>query len=53
MANGYISKITLPNNSTYEIKDISARAAIDRKIYIDGLSTESLCALHIGQDDFF
>ena len=27
--------------------------AIDRKIFIDGLSTESLSAIHISQDDFY
>lgn len=53
MSNGSISKITLPNNSTYDIKDISARIAINKKIFIDGLSAESLCALHISEDDFF
>lgn len=43
--------------STLEDKMISndsvLSTAIDRKIFIDGLSVESLCAIHISQDDFY
>ena len=35
METGYISKITLPDNSTYSIKDSDARESVSRKIFID------------------
>ena len=43
--------------STLEDKMISNDSvlsiAIDRKIFVDGLSVESLCAIHISQNDFY
>lgn len=33
--------------------DASLSIAIDNKIFIDGISAESLCAMHISQKDFY
>ena len=31
---------------------VSANTKIDRKVYVDGVSAESLCAMHIDADEF-
>lgn len=39
--------------STVVFNDACLSAAVDKKIFIDGISAESLCAIHISQDDFY
>ena len=40
-------------STTTILNNTSLSAAVDSKIFIDGISAESLCAMHISQEDFY